>query len=396
MGEVVYQNGKIAIYKDKKDFLVRQIESNRFVRMGSQEVNYLLDLWQAPGEIRVNAEGSLTVEQKNLLTDKFKEVGFFGEKTSSQESKRKDISNMNIWSCKDVKALQWIIKGLNKIIFSVGPLILIAGVVVLIYLINARNSDYLVLLQNPIPVFNTLSTVIIILLIILSAVLHELAHAAANYHFTGEFSEMGIKLFFGLPVFYTNVSSMYLVNSRRASVVVSLAGIGLNLFLFFLGFNLSPFIYKSHLLLGQYLFSFAVVNLGFAVLNLIPFARYDGYWALRAVVGVDNLYIKSQALFFYLIKNQRKYSHSVIPIRFKIPMTLYGIVCYFFRFYLWYVLLRISYSILNRVNCPQWAVWTFLGILGLVSLRNLVSHTIEMFKNSNSHIQQIEQNFSNT
>jgi uncharacterized membrane protein len=117
---------------------------------------------------------------------------------------------------------------------------------------------------------------------------------------------------------------------------------------------------------------------------LIPFAKYDGYWILKSITGIDNLYDKSISLVYMLILNIKLYKILKIGILRKSMMTLYGTVIYAFHWILW------IYSIYTISELFQWnSAYLEYGVillLSVVGITNCVSYTRKYFRSYKNYL----------
>ena len=120
--------------------------------------------------------------------------------------------------------------------------------------------------------------------------LHELAHALALTRFGGRVSRVGVRLSYLLPSLYCDLSDGYRLPGSWPRVAVALAGICVQLLTVAVcalalraAGNTMP--YELRQLLTQLL----AINALIVMVNLIPFVRFDGYWALTAALDAPNL-----------------------------------------------------------------------------------------------------------
>jgi hypothetical protein len=136
-------------------------------------------------------------------------------------------------------------------------------------------------------------TPLVLLCMVAISFLHEIAHAAAAYRFNSEPSGIGAGIFVGVPVLYADVTSIWCLRARER-IVVNLAGVQAQLLA-----NL-PLAWLA----GQVaspaarwtLVAVCWTNIGSAIVNLIPFAKLDGYWVLADAIGSPHLEHDANAL----------------------------------------------------------------------------------------------------
>ncbi|HEX4807345.1 MAG TPA: site-2 protease family protein [Bryobacteraceae bacterium] len=120
-----------------------------------------------------------------------------------------------------------------------------------------------------------------------SAVIHELSHVMMCDRYGVAVKQVGILFYFLNPGAYADVSAAWMLPERTKRVAIALAGLYVeSMFLIFItAFWLVTKFGAFHeiaFVLGLCLF----VRI---VLNLIPFLRLDGYWALADTIGMPNL-----------------------------------------------------------------------------------------------------------
>ena len=106
---------------------------------------------------------------------------------------------------------------------------------------------------------------------------------------------MGLLLYYFIPCFYCDVSSVYTFKNKRHRALVAVSGILANLFIsvlaIFTAIVLSWFGIYWYLLLYV-----GIMGIFICIYNLIPFVKFDGYWLLVSLLGLDNLMDKAVIL----------------------------------------------------------------------------------------------------
>ena len=125
-------------------------------------------------------------------------------------------------------------------------------------------------------------------------IVHELGHGLACRQMGHECSEMGMLLLVMIPCMYCDVSDMWTAKSRYKRMLVSLAGVFVELI--FAAACFWGWYYSLDGPLHRFLFGMMLVaSLNTLFVNGNPLMRYDGYYALSDWVGVPNLSAVSQA-----------------------------------------------------------------------------------------------------
>lgn len=119
---------------------------------------------------------------------------------------------------------------------------------------------------------------------------HELGHASASYAYGINPKEIAFGIYLIFPVLYTNVSSIWELNTYKRTVV-NVAGIYFQLIAnIFLVFAVVLGIGTSVMTVIFILNSISIT------VSLLPFIKYDGYWIFSDLTGITNLNRKSNDL----------------------------------------------------------------------------------------------------
>lgn len=134
--------------------------------------------------------------------------------------------------------------------------------------------------------------------IILNIIFHEMGHVLACIQAGREVGSVGIKLNYGLPMFFVDTRDICMA-PRRGRIATSLGGVYANSLLLFGLFAVELAIQRSCMVLMG-------ISLSFIISNLIPFARLDGYYLLSDLLGSSNLSHDSRRA----LKNWLKTQHT--------------------------------------------------------------------------------------
>lgn len=131
--------------------------------------------------------------------------------------------------------------------------------------------------------------------IVLLKIAHELGHAITCHHFGGRCHEMGVMLLAFFPALYCDVSDVWQMASKRQRMLVSAAGMIVEIALAATAFI--GWWYTEPGLLHTWLLGVAVIgSFGTLVINANPLLRYDGYYLLSDWLEVPNLAARGQGL----------------------------------------------------------------------------------------------------
>jgi putative peptide zinc metalloprotease protein len=209
-------------------------------------------------------------------------------------------------------------------------------------------------------------------LILASAkVLHELAHGLTCRHFGGECHELGLMFLMFTPCLYCNVSDSWMLPGRRERILISGAGVAVELVLAasctFLWWFSQPGLFNSICL--NVMLVCSVSTLAF---NANPLLRYDGYFILADLLQESNLSQKSGTLLRQALRDwfcgipwsDQSWRTMERPWR----LAVYGVLSSCYRLFVLSMILWISYSFFKAQHL-QFVGWTVvcLGLFGALA-----------------------------
>lgn len=158
--------------------------------------------------------------------------------------------------------------------------------------------------------------------VLVSLLVHELAHAVACVRFGGRCREMGVSWRFPLVTIYTKVEDIYLVPQRWQRVVVSLVGVLAGLVVLLPVFVLWLVVPAGHPVADACV---VVLVLGAMaqLVNLAPVLGLDGQKALSHALGVWDIAAESRAHWSAVLRG-RPAPAAPGAARWVVP--LYGVV----------------------------------------------------------------------
>jgi putative peptide zinc metalloprotease protein len=137
-------------------------------------------------------------------------------------------------------------------------------------------------------IYNPALILVTVPLMIAVTIFHEFGHASALRYGGGEVRGIGVGIYITDPVIYTDTTDNYRLG-RWARLRTDLGG-----FYFWLIAQLA--IVGAYLVSGQEFLLFLVALIDAEILfQLLPFARFDGYWALASLTGIPDLLSRMRA-----------------------------------------------------------------------------------------------------
>ncbi|MEI6535691.1 MAG: hypothetical protein WCN98_10155, partial [Verrucomicrobiaceae bacterium] len=144
--------------------------------------------------------------------------------------------------------------------------------------------------------------------LIIAKVLHELGHGIFCKKYGGQVHTLGVMLLIFTPVPYVDVTSSWSLRSRRERVLVSSAGMIVEVFLAALVAQLWAHSGPGALHSVCYNIMF-IASVSTVIFNINPLLRFDGYYILSDLLDVPNLHQRS------LMQLKHLWKHFVFGIR---------------------------------------------------------------------------------
>ena len=179
--------------------------------------------------------------------------------------------------------------------WAFNPLIwwfFVANTLLAIYL-TSRQLDYF--LGTFVSYFTPLGLVYFSVAVILAKILHEFGHALAARRFGCSVRTMGVALLMFWPILYTDTTDAWRLPSRGKRALIGLAGMMVELGIASVCLLLWNFMPDGFLRTVLFMLSTSTWIMTLAI-NLNPLMRFDGYYVLSDLTGVENLQERSNAM----------------------------------------------------------------------------------------------------
>ena len=202
--------------------------------------------------------------------------------------------------------------------------------------------------------------------------IHELGHGLTCKHFGGEVHEVGVMSLVFTPYFFVNVSDCWVMPNRLHRMLVSAAGIYVELI--FAAFATFAWAVVQPGSLKDFLFNIIfIASVSTVMFNANPLMRFDGYYIMTDLIEVPNLQAKSRALIQHQVNrllfgaSSKDGALSRLPLpkkRFWLFYT-YAILSWIYGYYVIYKLAVFMAPHLQPFGLEGLANW--FSILALTS-----------------------------
>lgn len=156
-------------------------------------------------------------------------------------------------------------------------------------------------LHKNIDFFNSTQLAALYFLCLLFIFIHEIGHATASNYFGCTTSTIGFGLYIFLPVLYTDVSKIWMLDKQKR-IIVNLGGIYFQLIINLL--LITAYTFVNTIESREWLTYLITSNSIVIITSLLPFFRNDGYWILCDLLSINNLLRKSDEWFANFITSK--------------------------------------------------------------------------------------------
>jgi len=182
--------------------------------------------------------------------------------------------------------------------------------------------------------------------------LHELGHAYTATRYGVRVSSMGVAFLVLFPVLYTDVTDAWRLTDRYQRFKIAIAGIATEFHIGLIACGIWALSDSS--LVQSVAFVFATTSLiASVIVNVSPFLRFDGYFAMSDLVGVENLQQRSFAMAKWRLRRLLFGFDEAPPEQFEAilrrTLTFYAFVTWIYRFFLFLGIAVLVYQLAFKV-----------------------------------------------
>lgn len=195
-------------------------------------------------------------------------------------------------------------------------------------------------------------------------VVHELAHALACRHFGAECREIGVLFLVFIPVLYCDTSDAWMLPSRRQRMIVSAAGMYVELCI--AGVATFLWWFSEPGLANSVFFNLMFVcSINTLLFNGNPLLRFDGYYILADLLNVPNLSQQASEALWTPARNWLLQTHQVLNLdASRGTLVTYGVLALAYRTFVVAAILWAVYAALKHYHAEPIADLIVAGTLG--------------------------------
>ncbi len=186
--------------------------------------------------------------------------------------------------------------------------------------------------------------------------LHELGHAFTAARNGLHVAAMGVAFMVMAPILYTDVTDAWRLRSRRRRLAIHAAGVAVEI-------SLACFALLAWAVLPDgtaRIVAFSIATTGLVLtlaINLNPCMRFDGYFVLSELLGIDNLQTRAFAFGRWQLRQWLLAPDlpppEILPARLQVSLIAYAWATWIYRLFLFTAIAVIVYT-------------TFFKVLGLL------------------------------
>jgi putative peptide zinc metalloprotease protein len=195
------------------------------------------------------------------------------------------------------------------------------------------------------------------LLALVVLVVHELGHGHASKHYGGRVQFMGFALIYLAPAFYTDITEGEVTATRYERMVISLAGVWIELVLYSI---IAPIWLGTppYTVLHDACYTVMLITgISAVLLNWNPLIKLDGYYILTEILGIVDLKEDSTAFVSGWVKHniwRLPVEVPYVPKRRRLGYAVFALLSGLYSYTVLYVVATFVGNVFRNFN-PEWS-----------------------------------------
>jgi multidrug resistance efflux pump len=268
------------------------------------------------------------------------------------------------------RLLTWLSRRFGGFLFSsMGVLAMLAFFCVGAYAYTEVSFEHIALGPREIALALVVKTI--------SGLLHEVGHGIPCQHYGGNVTEIGFTMFYYVqPAFYCDTSSSYKITQRRHKMIVQMGGTIMSL-MFNSVLAIVLVLMRPSVPIYPGLALVLVIASALVFVNLNPFLKFDGYYAICDYFGFPNLRDRSFKLARAWLSARLfgiELPTEELPRRTRAVLLTYAMVSFVFT--VWFIYVGFSRVLVPAVERYRGAGLVFSIVVAGYLLRNVTLRPI--------------------
>jgi putative peptide zinc metalloprotease protein len=233
---------------------------------------------------------------------------------------------------KTLKYVAWL--GSPKIIFILF-VVMLFGLISVLHNLDAFFATFL-------HFFNLPGLGIYFIVLFFVKIMHELGHAYVAKYMGCRVPMIGVAFLVGWPILYTDASDAWKLRSRSKRMMISMAGISVELgiaAISLLCWNFAP----EGIMKSLFFLLATTTWILSLMINLNPLMRFDGYYLLSDMLSMPNLEFRSFTMARWWLRGKLFAIKGQEPETIRLPYVCYAFSVWIYRFLLFFGIALLVY-----------------------------------------------------
>lgn len=206
------------------------------------------------------------------------------------------------------------------------------------------------------------------LLALVVLVVHEFGHGHASKHYGGRVQFMGFALIYLAPAFYTDITEGEVKATRYERMVISLAGVWIELVLYSIIAPIWSGTPPYTVLHDACYTVMLITGISAVLLNWNPLIKLDGYYILTELLGIVDLKEDSTAFVSGWVKHniwRLPVEVPYVPKRRRLGYAVYALLSGLYSYTVLYVVATFVGNVFRNFN-PEWSFVPEIATAGVI------------------------------